>query len=266
MSHVYEPRGRAGLFCASALLRRRGWPLCAPTNWPQWRGPQLNGISAETEPAGALVDHREHHLEAGDARAVGIDPDRLGRPHLSRTSARARSLALWCGGSDQGHRAAGSGRSAAATRGCMKQNMSSPSPVTDGRTVWVMTGTGVLKAFDFDGKELLGARHPEGLRPLRPAVGLRVVAAAARGLAVRAGAARHDTPTIRPTCCASTRRPARPCGASSGRRARGSSRPMPTPRRRCCATARPTEIVITGGDVVTGHDPATGRNCGGPTA
>ena len=35
-----------------------------------------------------------------------------------------------------------------------KQNMSSPSPVTDGKTVWVMTGVGMLKAFDFAGKEL----------------------------------------------------------------------------------------------------------------
>ena len=35
-----------------------------------------------------------------------------------------------------------------------KQNMSSPSPVTDGKHVWVMTGTGILKAFDFAGKEL----------------------------------------------------------------------------------------------------------------
>src|SRR5207245_5437304 len=35
-----------------------------------------------------------------------------------------------------------------------KQNMSSPSPVTDGTGVWVMTGTGILKAFDFDGKEV----------------------------------------------------------------------------------------------------------------
>ena len=34
-----------------------------------------------------------------------------------------------------------------------KQNMSSPSPVTDGRRVWVMTGTGVLKSFDFNGTE-----------------------------------------------------------------------------------------------------------------
>ena len=35
-----------------------------------------------------------------------------------------------------------------------KHNMSSPSPVTDGKSVYVMTGTGILKGFDFTGKEL----------------------------------------------------------------------------------------------------------------
>ena len=35
-----------------------------------------------------------------------------------------------------------------------KGDMTSPSPVTDGKTVWLLTGTGVLKAFDFAGKEL----------------------------------------------------------------------------------------------------------------
>ena len=35
-----------------------------------------------------------------------------------------------------------------------KQNQSSPSPVTDGTGVWVLTGTGILKGFDFNGKEL----------------------------------------------------------------------------------------------------------------
>jgi outer membrane protein assembly factor BamB len=34
----------------------------------------------------------------------------------------------------------------------MKQNMSTPSAVTDGTNVWVMTGTGILKAFDFSGR------------------------------------------------------------------------------------------------------------------
>ena len=35
-----------------------------------------------------------------------------------------------------------------------KQNMSSPSPVTDGSGVSVLTGLGVLKGFDLKGKEL----------------------------------------------------------------------------------------------------------------
>src|SRR4029077_3655584 len=35
-----------------------------------------------------------------------------------------------------------------------KQNMSSPSPATDGKHVWIMTGTGILKAFDFAGAEI----------------------------------------------------------------------------------------------------------------
>ena len=42
-----------------------------------------------------------------------------------------------------------------------KQNMSSPSPVTDGRHVWVMTGTGVLKAFAFDGREVWARDIPK---------------------------------------------------------------------------------------------------------
>ena len=55
---------------------------------------------------------------------------------------RARGTVLW-------KRMLGSGN----TR-MQKQNMSSPSPVTDGRGVWIMTGTGILKGFDFSGREL----------------------------------------------------------------------------------------------------------------
>ena len=35
-----------------------------------------------------------------------------------------------------------------------KQNMASPSPVTDGRRVWIMTGVGVLTCFDFAGNQI----------------------------------------------------------------------------------------------------------------
>ncbi len=33
-----------------------------------------------------------------------------------------------------------------------KQNMSSPSPVTDGKYVWAMTGTGILTALNMNGE------------------------------------------------------------------------------------------------------------------
>jgi outer membrane protein assembly factor BamB len=35
-----------------------------------------------------------------------------------------------------------------------KQNLASPSPVTDGRHVWSMTGSGALQCHDFNGKEI----------------------------------------------------------------------------------------------------------------
>src|SRR5205085_12219268 len=66
---------------------------------------------------------------------------------------QAPSLHLWCvdrtKGTLVGHRPLGGGNHMQR-----KQNQSTPSPVTDGTTVWVMTGTGILKAFDFTGKEL----------------------------------------------------------------------------------------------------------------
>ena len=35
-----------------------------------------------------------------------------------------------------------------------RNNMASPSPVTDGAAVWTLFGTGDLAAFDFSGKQL----------------------------------------------------------------------------------------------------------------
>ena len=73
-----------------------------------------------------------------------------------------------------------------------KQNMSSPSPVTDGEHVFVLTGTGILKAFDFDGTQLWSRDNPGGLRRLRPQLGLREQPAPVRGRHLRAGAPRNE--------------------------------------------------------------------------
>ena len=67
------------------------------------------------------------------------------------------------------------------------------------------------------------------------------------------------TPTIRPTSCASARRTAGPSGASSGRRSARRESPDAYTTPALLRYGTTVEIVITGGDVVTGHDPNNGR-------
>jgi outer membrane protein assembly factor BamB len=139
-----------------------------------------------------------------------------------------------------------------------KQNMSSPSPVTDGRTVWVMTGVGVLKAFDFSGKELWSrniqadygrfglnwgyASSPllkgdalyvqvlHGMKTDDPSYVMKIDAATGKTVwrVERLTPAQSESPDSYTT----------PAWIEAGGRA---------------------ELVITGGDVVSGHDPATGK-------
>jgi outer membrane protein assembly factor BamB len=139
-----------------------------------------------------------------------------------------------------------------------KQNMSSPSPVTDGTAVWVMTGTGILKAFDFKGTELWArdiqkdygrfglnwgyASSPllyedalyvqvlHGMDTDDPSYLLRIDKKTGRTVwrIERPTAARHESPDA-----------------------------YSTPALLKYGTT--TEVVVSGGDVVTGHDPSNGR-------
>jgi outer membrane protein assembly factor BamB len=45
----------------------------------------------------------------------------------------------------------------------MKHNSSSPSPVTDGRHVWVVSGNGMLRCYDFAGNETWSFDVPDTL-------------------------------------------------------------------------------------------------------
>ena len=209
------------------------------------------------EPARPLVHHREHHLEAGDARAVGFDADRLGRHDLPERRAKARS---WrCGRVDRNKgtvrwkRPLGGGN-----RRMMKQQMSSPSPVTDGRTVWVMTGTGVLKAFDFDGKE----RWARDIQKDYGRFGLQWGYASSPllhedSLYVQVLHGMHtDDPSYLLRIDKATAR--RVWRVERPTRARFES-PDAYTTPALLRHAGGTEIVITGGDVVTGHDLAIGQ-------
>ncbi|HSC27553.1 MAG TPA: PQQ-binding-like beta-propeller repeat protein, partial [Vicinamibacterales bacterium] len=138
-----------------------------------------------------------------------------------------------------------------------KQNMSSPSPVTDGKHVWVMTGVGALKAFDFAGKELWSrniqadygkfglnwgyASSPllkdnalfvqvlHGMKTDDPSYVLKIDALTGKTIwrVERLTEALNESPDSYTTPAWSD------------------------------ANGRP-ELIVTGGDVVSGHDPATG--------
>ena len=121
-------------------------------NWPQWRGPNSNGISGEkglpvrwsrTENVAWKLDLPSRSgatpIIWGELIFLNVaDGDNLELWTVDRKTGTVKWKAPLAGGNYK----------------INKQNMSSPSPVTDGKTVWVMTGLGIFKAFDFAGKEL----------------------------------------------------------------------------------------------------------------
>ena len=121
-------------------------------NWPQWRGPQLNGVSRETNLPYAWGRDKNITWKLALPSWSGATPI-VWDNHIFLNVADGENLFLWAIDRSKGtklwERPLGGGNHKER-----KQNMSSPSPVTDGKRVWVMTGTGMLKGFDFAGKEL----------------------------------------------------------------------------------------------------------------
>lgn len=133
-------------------------------NWPQWRGPEGNGHSRET---GLPTSWSETEGVAwktalpawgtstpavwGDALFLTVQQDD-GLLQVLRLSARDGSI-VWTrdvGRSDTVREA----EKRSVQKFHRLHNAASPSPVTDGRTVFVHFGNGDLAAFDFDGKQL----------------------------------------------------------------------------------------------------------------
>ena len=228
-------------------------------NWPQWRGPALNGISNEKNLPVRWSDHRERRLEAGACPAGPGRRRSSGATASSSTSPTATTTCI-CGASTRPRaRCIWKKQLGGGNYQIRKQNMSSPSPVTDGKSVWVMTGTGILKGFDFDGQRAVDARHPEGLRQVRPELGIRFFAAAVRGpLYVQV---LHGMKTDDPSYVL---RIDKKTGKTLWRVERPTRRDPRIARflhhaGAAASTANAIEIVVTGGDCVTGHDPATGK-------
>lgn len=126
-------------------------------DWPQWRGPAFNGSSPETGlPATWNIETKENLAWAtplpGPGAATPIVAN--GRVFISSVDKETRDLLALCLDAGTGkvlwRKAVGRDRRAPVGG----NNMACPSPVTDGKTVWFYYGTGQLLAFDLEGKEL----------------------------------------------------------------------------------------------------------------
>src|SRR5215813_13301693 len=123
-------------------------------NWPQWRGPDLIGTSREKNlpvrwnPEENIAWKLPLPDLSGATPIIWDDIVFLNVAESNRTDLnlwavdKKKGAVLWEKFLSRGNHME------------RKQNMSSPSPVTDGKAVWVMTGTGILKSFDFKGNQL----------------------------------------------------------------------------------------------------------------
>ena len=146
----------------------------AEDNWPNWRGPHRVGVSKSTNlpthwsesqnivwktplpswsGASPIIWGDRIFIASPSDPDAGQAPVTRRFPRVRRSTAGGRDLLLLCINKRDGS-VIWEKKLASDNQQYGKQNMSSPSPVTDGKHVWALTGTGVLTAFDMDGKKL----------------------------------------------------------------------------------------------------------------
>ncbi len=225
-------------------------------NWPHWRGPLRNGVSDETNLPLKWSTEENVAWKVDLPGRSGATPIIWGDRIFVNVS-DGDSIELWCVNRRTGDvmwkKVLGGGN-----RRIRKHNHATPSPVTDGKSVWVMTGTGLLRRLDFDGNEIwkrdiqsdhgpFGLNWGYGSSPLlhEDSIYIQVL----HGM-------RTDDPSyllrIKKATGKTLWRVERPTQAR-----RESPDSYTTPQ--LVKTDRGPELVITGGDCITGHDLETGK-------
>jgi outer membrane protein assembly factor BamB len=259
----------------------------AQENWPQWRGPDANGVGSatnlpttwtttenviwktelpswsggtpiiwgdqifvtspsqsEVKPKPEPEPQQQQNQRGRRRRGSGRDPG--GQNLLLICISKKDGAVLWQRELDTGNRLH------------RKQNNSSPSPVTDGKHVWVVTGTGMVTAFDMGGKSVwqknlqkeygdFGLNWGYASSPLL--YDGKIIIEVLHGM-------RTDDPSSVVSFDVMT-------GKELWRQERPTDAVMESPDSYTTPAVLEydgkTEIVITGGDYVTGHDPETGK-------
>ena len=225
-------------------------------NWPQWRGPSLNGISGEQNLPVRWSTTENVVWKLAMPSKTGATPIIWGN-RIFLNVADGGNLYLWCVDKAKGE-PLWKKPIAGGNYQINKQNMSSPSPVTDGTAVFAMTGVGVLKGFDFAGNELwvrdiqqdygkFGLNWGYASSPLLYGDGLYIEVL-------------HGMKTKDPSYLLRI-------DTKSGKTVWRVERHTDAIRESPDSYTTPAllkygdrvEIVISGADCVTGHDPATGK-------
>jgi outer membrane protein assembly factor BamB len=278
-----------GLLAASpAMLWGAGAiPTAASNaNWPHWRGPEGNGVSRATnlpttwsleknivwktplpawsggtpvvwgdrifvtspsestpETAGGGGE-QEQGTRRGGLRGTRRDPG--GQSLLLICISRKNGSVLWKKELDRGNQV------------WMKQNNTSPSPVTDGKHVWVVTGNGVVTALTMDGKEVWKRNLQRDYGKFGLNWGYASSPTLYNGMLIIQ--VLHGYTTDDPSYVVAFNSLT---GKEIWRRERPTDAPMESPDAYTTPAilkhGGTAQIVISGGDYVTGHDPATGK-------
>ena len=122
-------------------------------NWPQWRGPAFNGSSSEKNLPTNWSTSENVVWKTALPGFSGATPAIWGDHVFVSSPDAQKNLNLICL-----NRVDGALRwqkqVAVGDKMIGRNNAASPSPVTDGKTVFAMFATGDLAAYDFSGKEL----------------------------------------------------------------------------------------------------------------
>jgi len=236
-------------------------------NWPNWRGPHHNGSSQE-KGFPSVFSKTEGVAWVAELPGEGASTPAVWDDAVFLTSADEKQDAivgmrldaktgkvLWSQPLGKG------------TRLDERSNYAGSSPVTDGKTVWFFSGNGDLAAYDFDGKQLWHRNIEEDYGDFAfqwtfsssPLLyeGLLYLQVLQRNVPVN-GRGRTDGPiesfllAMDPATGKEKWKHVRPSDAVQ-ESLEAFSTPVPILHE-----GRP-EIVISGGDCLTGHDPATGR-------
>jgi outer membrane protein assembly factor BamB len=272
----FKPRHRIWIqshtimIASRTLLTLLGLTLAASAeNWPQWRGPAFNGTSPEKN-LPAEITAQSIRWKAELPGFSGATPAIWGDSIFVTSPDNNKDLQLICldrkDGKVRWQKIVVSSGDLVKGQG----NMASPSPVTDGKAVYAMFGTGDLAAYDFDGKELwkrnLGADYGKfaimwiyGCSPVLYHGKLYVqvlqrnpAPADYPGLAGSEGERESYLLALDPQNGKTLWKQLRPTDAKMES---NESYATPTPHE----SGGKAQLLVVGGNCLTGHDPDTGK-------